>query len=135
MSIFKNLNMKQEPYSIALDLRGRAMTERYQHDRYHQYQRFIESIGEDGVKLLALKKHYEDRAYELSNLASSMRSAASSIDETIAMLAASNAWKSGHAFGCEDMLTAPIKEFKRMRAEHFKSTTEDGGCDNEEKIS
>lgn len=99
MSIFSNWKPKAKPHINCREVLWQLKSMRDSHERF--LARVTET--EDGAKLIALRKYYKERCFELQNEISSMREAVERIDEAIAQLTAHEAWQQGYAAAEEDM--------------------------------
>ena len=110
--IFKKWNPKAQPHTnaraILWQVRAPGGPEHDQHKRH------LARTGEDGEKLLALRKHYEAHIFALSGEISSMREAVSLIDESLARLVAHEAWKAGYEAAECDL--TPVKKPRKKQA-------------------
>ena len=87
MSIFNNVILEQRPHLVGKELRWNAMGRQNRHDSYMKY---VESIGDDGVKLRALREQYRIEIRDMSLLISSMQEAIECIDYVRAIFQSEN---------------------------------------------
>jgi len=99
MSIFSRWNDNASPYTNCLEIRRMVMPFNRRNDAH---ERWLNAAGDDAAKLIALRKHYQDRCLALKSEICSMSEAVEIIDEVLARLVAHQAWLAGYEGAEED---------------------------------